>query len=585
MTTVPSSRARSGRKIQSLFGLGLLAASAVVLPGCGVEATGPDAVSPGEALGAASQASSATCVTIVRGGPGGVSDTRLRQDTPTTAYGAVNTIVTGNQSTNRVTLIGFDLSPIPSGATITSADVTLDEVLNQGPSTISVHAATAAWSEATATWNSFNSAYSAATYASFSNGGAGHTGAVSFSIASLVQGWIDGAVNDGIALLAPTNSTWSSSEATSAVQRPSLAVCYVAPAGPPPASASAIAAGGTTSFALKLDGTLWAAGDNTYGALGDGTNTHRSTPVQVLGLSGVTAITGGLNDALALKSDGTVWGMGYNATGALGDGTTTNRSTPVQMLGLSGITGIAAGSHHSLALKSDGTVWAVGLNFYGQLGDGTTTNRTTPVQVVGLAGITAVAAAGTHSLALKSDGSVWSWGSNDLGQLGDGTTVNKITPVQMSGLAGVTAVSAGYWHSLALEADGTAWAVGSNGSGQLGDGTNIDRSIAVQVSQLSGITAVAAGQADHSLALKSDGTVWAFGMNQFGKLGDGTTNARNTPGLVSGLSGVTAVSAGTSHSLALKSDGSVWAMGDNYWGQLGNGTILSTKVPVLTLLP
>ena len=220
----------SNRRLRSLLGLGLLAAAGGLVPGCGAEATEVETSAPGEQVGEASQALSPTCVTLVRGGPGGVSDTRLRQDTPTTAYGSVATLVTGNQITNRVVLLRFDLTPIPAGAIITSADVTLNEVVNQGPTTVSVHPVTNVWNEATVTWNSFSNGYTASSITSFSNGGAGHTGPISFSMASMVQAWVTGSTNNGIALLAPTNNTWSSSEAATAAQRPSLAVCYLPPA-------------------------------------------------------------------------------------------------------------------------------------------------------------------------------------------------------------------------------------------------------------------------------------------------------------------------------------------------------------------
>jgi alpha-tubulin suppressor-like RCC1 family protein len=344
----------------------------------------------------------------------------------------------------------------------------------------------------------------------------------------------------------------------------------------------AIAAGLDHSLALRSDGTVWAWGQNYGGQLGDGSTTNRSAPVQVRanGPTGVTAIAGGSAHSLALKSDGTAWAWGFNGNGQLGDGTTTRRSRPVQVSGLTGVITVAAGYQHSLALRSDGTVWAWGFNGNGQLGDNSTTDSSVPVQVIGLTGVTAIAAGGYHSLALKSDGTVWAWGRNDYGQLGDGTTSNHPTPVQVSGLTGAVAIAGGGFHSLALKSDGSVWAWGYGYWGQLGNGNTANLSVPVQVSGLAGVAAVAGG-GGHSLALKSDGSVWAWGYNGQGELGDGTTTSRSVPGQVgAGFTGLAAIAAGEFHTLALKSDGTAWAWGANDRGQLGDGTTLESHTPV-----
>ncbi len=318
------------------------------------------------------------------------------------------------------------------------------------------------------------------------------------------------------------------------------------------------------SMALLVDGTIWTWGRNSRGELGDGTTTDSNTPVQVQSLSGVTDISAGNAFSLALRNDGTVWAWGRNKTGQLGDGTRTNRNMPVQVQNISGVVAIAAGGFYSIALLNDGTVWAWGHNFFGELGDGTTTDRNTPVQVKNLSGVTNIAAGWRHSLALLQDGMVWAWGANGSGELGDGTRTTRNTPVQVQDLSGVTAISAGgtaNGHSMVLLNDGTIWAWGENREGQLGDGSTINRITPVQVQNLSGVATISAGYR-HSIALLNDGTVWTWGQNAFGELGDGTTTNRNTPVQAQNISGVGAISAGGLSMALLNnciSGGTVWS--------------------------
>ena len=352
-------------------------------------------------------------------------------------------------------------------------------------------------------------------------------------------------------------------------------------------SVTQIASGQYHTLVLKSDGTVWAWGYNYSGQLGNGTTIDSSTPVQVIGLSNIIYISAGNSHSMALKSDGTVWTWGLNSSGQIGNGTTTNRTTPIQVTGLNNVKAISAGGSHSIALKSDGTVWAWGLNGSGQLGDGTTTSSTTPVQVQGLNDIAAVSAGGSYSLILKNDGTVGAWGSNSNGQLGDGTTTSRTTPGQVTGLSGITAISAGEYHVMALKSDGTVWAWGLNVYGQLGIAIAIPpfALVPAQVQSLNGITAISAGSY-HSMALKNDETVWTWGFNSYGQLGDGTTANSTTPVEVTDLEGVTAISAGGSHSIALKSDETVWVWGSNQYGQFGVSSSFAqnSTVPIMGML-
>jgi alpha-tubulin suppressor-like RCC1 family protein len=331
---------------------------------------------------------------------------------------------------------------------------------------------------------------------------------------------------------------------------------------------------------LTAPGLPLAWGLNGSGQLGDGSTVNRSTPVPVSGLTDVVAVAAGVGHSLALRTDGTVWAWGSNIYGQLGLGDTSDRLAPVQVIGLTGVIAIAAGGAHSLALRSDGTVWAWGDNQSDQLGPGIRFDpRLTPVQVYGLTGVIAIAAGTFHSLALRSDGTVWAWGfvppSNPPGDNGPG---GHPTPTQVAGLTGVVGIAGGLYHSLALRSDGTVWAWGfRNDYGLRGVGET-----PAQVSGLTGVVAVASG-ADDGLALRSDGSVWGWGSNESGQLGVGDTANRLTPVHVGGLTNVVAISGSRGfpeYSLAVRSDGTVWGWGDNRFGELGGGTTDNRLTPM-----
>jgi len=342
-----------------------------------------------------------------------------------------------------------------------------------------------------------------------------------------------------------------------------------------PVWAQTLGGGANHSIILKSDGTVWTAGLNSSGQLGDNTTTARKTPIQVSGLSDIVAVATGSVHSMALTSTGTLYVWGGNSAGQIGDASTTMRKTPVQS-NLTGIVAIAAGEFHSVALKSNGDVYTWGKNASGQLGDGTTTQSTSPVMVVSSAA--AIGAGFDHTLFVKTDGTVYAAGENGNGQLGDGTTTDRSTPVQMSGVTGASQAAGGERHSVMLLSDGTLKAVGYNASGQLGDATTTQRTTAVAVSTLTRVTAIASG-ADHVLARKSDSTVWAWGSNQVGQLGDTTTTPRSTPGEVTLISSIAKIGASENHSLAVTSSGIVYIWGWNNNYQVGDGTTVQRRRP------
>jgi alpha-tubulin suppressor-like RCC1 family protein len=366
-------------------------------------------------------------------------------------------------------------------------------------------------------------------------------------------------------------------------------------------------------------------GINSFGQLGDDSTAPRSRQVPVKSedgtgtLGSVTSLDGGQNHTVAIKN-GTAYAWRHNGSGQLGtgpiSGTGTDSDLPVKVHGagdvgfLTDVLAVAAGGNFSLALVSDGpgdgvandgTVWAWGDNFRGQLGydpdpsSPSLQSSNTPGQVSGLTDVVAVAAGSSHSLAVTSDGTVYAWGYDGFGQLGDSASHagdQSVTPVQVEDpsdptgfLTGVASIAGGGLHSLALKSDGSAvYAWGYNSSGALGNGGGPDSSTPVKVKGeggvnfLTGVTDIAAG-GEHNLAIK-DGNVYAWRLNNFRQLGDGTTVfQRNAPVKVKGedgagfLTGATDVAAGANHSLAATSaNGTVWAWGRNQFGSLGNGS-------------
>ncbi|HEX6355188.1 hypothetical protein [Actinophytocola sp.] len=316
-------------------------------------------------------------------------------------------------------------------------------------------------------------------------------------------------------------------------------------------------AGASTRYALRTDGTVAAWGHNVFGQLGGGWSGDWSpAPASVPGLTGVTAIDAGYYHALALLDDGTVRSWGTMFEGGWGNGMNQS-NVPVPVPGLTGVTAIASAGFTAYALRGDGTAWSWGSNSYGVLGNGSPAQAAdSPVAVTGLTDVVAIAAGAENAYALRADGTVWAWGRADRGQLGTGfgcATCKSAVPVQVAGLTGVTKIAGHDAGGYALRGDGTVLAWGANDQGQLGNGVFCDTCFSAAPVQVTGLTDVTALVADgwaNGFALRGDGTVWAWGANNSGQLGNGVActapaNCRSTvPVRVAGLTGVSAIAPG-----------------------------------------
>lgn len=335
-----------------------------------------------------------------------------------------------------------------------------------------------------------------------------------------------------------------------------------------------VSAGTDFTLALKEDGTVWAWGSNSWGQMATGKPTYQNetTPVQIKSLSGIVLITAGESFSYALRADGTVWMWGGYET-KVDESWVQILIPPEKIDGLTDVVGIVpTGGRSAVFLKKDGTVWTWDKE-WGASG--------VPIQVTGLSGVAAIYGGSGYAFARKKDGTVWAWGNNGCGQLGDGTTTDRTTPVQVKNIDNVVDIATGTAgsynkgkYTIAVKKDGTLWIWGGYEYDDSDEGSAIQKT-PVQFKGLSNVRSVATGKGWSAqpfvIALKKDGTVWAWGENKQGQLGDGTTAWRGNPVQVKALNNITAVSSGIIHTVALKKDGTVWAWGYNGSGRLGNG--------------
>lgn len=369
-----------------------------------------------------------------------------------------------------------------------------------------------------------------------------------------------------------------------------------------------IYAGGSFSGVINSDSSIWSWGDNRYGQLGRGDSITTRNQVPMLANKmkvDIVQVSTNVDSTYALSAEGEVLAWGSNSENELGNGTTNDGYTPSPVLinsdqKLTNITFLDGGAGYGIAVRRDGTVWGWGRNSSGQLGLRSVGRAKYSTQVMGplgvgfLENITSVSAGKKHTVAIDTAGTLWAWGDNSYGALGVATSdsTKSMYPIHLDTMFNqIEAVSAGADFTIALKSDGTVWSWGRNDKGQLGNGTFQNQSVPVQVKGLDEqgfldqIVAINSGD-DYVLALRSDGTVWSWGNNNYGQLGNGTNQQSNIPVQVqfkdeSGKNvKIQAVVAGSAHNIAMSTDKQLYTWGQNAKATLGTGDIAGRLTPV-----
>ena len=320
--------------------------------------------------------------------------------------------------------------------------------------------------------------------------------------------------------------------------------------------------------------TLQSWGDNEYYQFGTGENsTGTLFPVKIDNNVNWKQVSCGGYHSIGLKLNNTIWSWGNNLYGQLGVGDLNTRTIPTQSGSNALWRYVSCGLVHSMGIQINGTIWSWGRNSYGQLGLGNFTNRSSPTRIGSEFEWKFVSGSGFHTMAIKNDGTLWAWGRNNSGQLGLGDTTTRTSPVQVGSDTDWKLVSANRVHNLALKTDGSLWSWGMNrdpanppidGLLGLGDGVNDIVNVATRVGSDYDWKSISCG-GYHSAAIKNNRSLWTWGRNDLGQLGNSSTDIKNTPTEVSGQNLFTwkQVSCGDVHTVALKLDGTIWSWGDN----------------------
>ena len=347
-----------------------------------------------------------------------------------------------------------------------------------------------------------------------------------------------------------------------------------------------VLAGAYHSIGITTNGIIYSWGNNEFGQLGTGDTEDKNLPVIISTESNWAKLSVGANHNFLITLQGVLWSWGYNGYGQLGNSDLGNVYEPTMIPEIDeddenkNWTTIAAGHNHSIGLKTDGFIWAWGYNEFGQLGLGDNEDKEKAVMMESETGWSVIAAGKNHTMGIKSSGTMWSWGDNDYGQLGlgDGELgADKNVPTQIGTDSDWSKIALGADHSIALKSNGTIWSWGYNEFGQLGLSDNDNKTEPVQIGEDSDWSKITCGFY-HSVALKTNRTLWTWGFNEFGQLGLDDSE-QNMPISIGTASDWMHISAGKEHTFGLKTNNALWSWGRNNYGQLGLGDTVNRTTP------
>lgn len=360
-------------------------------------------------------------------------------------------------------------------------------------------------------------------------------------------------------------------------------------------SEASFATGYFHSVAINSRGRLYGWGNNYNGQLGTGNTTDSSVPLRIGTASNWKEVSAGYYHSAAINIDGELYLWGSNNTGQIGDGSYVDKTSPVRIKPEYRWKFVSCGNFHTLAITSDGSLYAWGSNNTGQLGNGTTIHSTIPIRIGTASNWTTIEAGDYHSFAINTKGELYGWGHNREGQLGDSSNAARYLPTRIAAGHNWLSVSAGMYHSVAVTSKGELYSWGHNYYGQLGNGTggsqtiNPDGTMAMTTDQKGINTPMRIGTASnwtvvrtgdyHSVALNSNGQLYAWGFNGYGQIGNGQDTDTNSPQLIAGDHRWARISACDNHSLAIASEGQLYAWGCNDIGQLGDGSTKNKSFP------